>query len=75
MLRHQTASKKNNAPKCLHGVDGETVEFDVVDGEKAAEAANVTVPDGASVEGRPCAADQPRYRCGYYGRYRGPPSN
>lgn len=47
----------------------------MVKGKKAAEAANVTVPDGASVEGSPCAADQPHYRCGYYCRHQGPPSN
>ncbi|XP_062971884.1 Y-box-binding protein 3-like isoform X1 [Cynocephalus volans] len=73
---HQTAIKKNNPRKYLRSVgDGETVEFDVVEGQKGAEAANVTGPDGAAVEGSRYAAERRRYTRGYYGRRRGPPRN
>uniref|UniRef100_A0A8C8Y1I1 CSD domain-containing protein n=1 Tax=Panthera leo TaxID=9689 RepID=A0A8C8Y1I1_PANLE len=71
---HQTAITRNNPHKYQRSVgDGETVEFDVVQGERGTQAANVTGPAGTPVQGSRYAANRPRFRRGFYIRRRGPP--
>ncbi|KAG0429012.1 hypothetical protein HPB47_024012 [Ixodes persulcatus] len=66
---HETAITRNNPQKVTRSVyEGETVEFDVVVGEKGREAANVTVPDGEPVQCFPSATDRRRFRGRWFPR-------
>lgn len=71
---HQSAVKINNPKKYLRRVgDGESVEFDIVEGEKVAMALNVTGPGGIKIRGSKYASEHNQYRC--YRGHKGPPRN
>ncbi|KAI5748775.1 hypothetical protein M8J76_001854 [Diaphorina citri] len=59
---HSKRIKYNNPRKLYKTLaEGETVEFDIMQGDKGHEAINVTGPDGRYVQGSQFAANKPKY--------------
>ncbi|XP_068856726.1 uncharacterized protein [Aphelocoma coerulescens] len=59
---HRTAIKRNNPKNYLQSVgDGEVVQFDIVQGKKGLQAANVTGPGGIPVKGSRYAQNYKQY--------------